>query len=125
MNLPINDNTFLQLAMHHYDNPQCTTIEEFDSDIKRFMYIRKLMSRYRTNNDLRERLILNHIIILYNVFGIITTEFLFFKIDKELWNILATFLVYLNSMPEYIPEFDIRLSDLTLDENVIQALRNL
>lgn len=111
--------------MHYYDNPQCTTIEEFETDIKRFMYLRKLFSRYHTSGDLKERLILNHIIILYNVFGIITTDFLFFKIDKEYWNVLVTFLVYLDKMPEHIPEFDVLASNFNLDANVIQTLRNL
>lgn len=111
--------------MHYYDNPQCTTIEEFETDIKRFMYLRKLFARYHNSGELKERLILNHIIVLYNVFGIIATDFLFFKIDKEFWNILATFLIYLDKMPEHIPEFNISAIDFNLDAGVIQTLRNL
>lgn len=123
--LKLTENTFIQIAMHWYDNIQCTTIEEFEEDIKRFMYLRKLFSRYKDNNDLKERLVLNHLIILHNVFGVITPELLFFKIDKKFWGVLATFMLYLNIMPEEIPELDIRLSDLELDQEVITKLRNI
>lgn len=125
IDLPINDNTFLLVAMHHYDNTQCTSIAEFEEDLKRFGYLKKLFSRYKENNDLKERLIVNHITILYNLFGIVTTELLFFKIDKQHWDILATFLVYLNRMPERVPEFGVDINDLQLDETVLNTLRSL
>ena len=121
----LSEKTFLQLSMHHYDNPQCTTIEEFEDDLKRFIYLRKLFARYVNNGELKERLILNHIIILYNVFGIIATDFLFYKIDKEYWNILATFLIYLNKMPNTLPEFNIKLSDIEIDQTIHKILRNI
>lgn len=121
----LSEKTFLQLSMHHYDNPQCTTIEEFEDDLKRFVYLRKLFARYVNNGELKERLILNHIIILYNVFGIIATDFLFYKIDKEYWNILATFLIYLNKMPDTLPEFNIKLSDIEIDQTIHKILRNI
>jgi len=123
--LPINDQTFLLVAMHHYDNTQCTSIAEFEEDLKRFSYLKKLFSRYAENGDLKSRLILNHIIVLFNLFGIVTPELLFFKIDKEYWGVLATFLVYLNKMPETIPEFGIRLSDLTLDPTIADTLKEI
>lgn len=122
---PINDNTFLLLAMHHYDNPQCVNIAEFEEDLKRFGYLKKLLFRYKEYNDLKERLILNHIIVLYNLFGVITTEFLFFKIDEQYWDVLATFLVYLNRMPEKIPEIGVDLAKLKLDVNVLYELRKI
>lgn len=122
---PITDSNFLLIAMHHYDNSQCTSIVEFEEDLKRFGYLKKLFSRYKDNGDLKERLILNHIIVLYNLFGIVTTELLFFKIDKEYWNILATFLVYLERMPEAVPEFGIQLSELEMDQTIIATLRKL
>jgi len=111
--------------MHHYDNTQCTSIAEFEEDLKRFSYLKKLFSRYAENGDLKSRLILNHIIVLFNLFGIVTPELLFFKIDKEYWGVLATFLVYLNKMPETIPEFGIRLSDLTLDPTIADTLKEI
>lgn len=122
---PINDQTFLSIAMQHYDNMQCTTIEEFEEDLKRFGYLKKLFARYVDNDILKERLILNHLIILHNVFGIITPELLFFKVDKQYWNILATFLVYLNQMPDEIPEFGIKLSNFPLDNKIIDVLRSI
>lgn len=122
---PIDDNTFLILAMHHYDNTQCVNLAEFEEDLKRFGYLKKLFNRYRDNGDLKERLIVNHLIVLYNLFGIITTDFLFYKIEKEYWNLLATFLVYLNRMPESIPERNIHLSELKLDNTVIEKLRKI
>ena len=122
---PIDDNSFLILAMHHYDNTQCVNLAEFEEDLKRFGYLKKLFNRYRDNGDLKERLIINHLIVLYNLFGIIATDFLFYKIEKEYWNLLATFLVYLNRMPESIPERNIRLSDLELDNTVIEKLRKI
>lgn len=111
--------------MHHYDNSQCTTLAEFEEDLKRFGYLKKLFGRYVDNNDLKERLILNHIIVLHNLFGVITPELLFFKIDKDYWNTLITFLVYLELMPESVPEFGIHLSEYELDQTVLEALRKL
>lgn len=121
----ITEENFLLHAMRNYDNSQCTSIEEFEEDLKRFMYLRKLFQRYKENNDLRERLIINHIIVLHNLFGIATTEMLFFKIDKEHWQALATFLVYLDRMPSEIPEHNIALSDIELDEYIISSLRKI
>lgn len=122
---PINEDTFLSIAMRYYDNPQCHSIAEFEDDLKRFGYLKKLFIRYELNNDLRERLIINHLIVLYNCFGIITTDLLFFKTDKQHWNYLTTFLVYLNRMPDEIPEFKIKLSDMTLDNTIINTLRKI
>ena len=121
----LNENNFLIYAMHNYDNPQCHSLQEFDEDIKRFLYLKKLLSRYKNNGELRERLILNHIIVLYNIFGDSATRMLFYKIDKNCWYILITFLVYLNRMPDSLPEYGVLLSDYTLDETVIGVLRKI
>lgn len=124
-NMKLNDDNFLLYAMHHYDNIQCQTIEEFEEDLKKLLYIKKLLSRYKNDNELRERLILNHIIILYNVFGDAFTDMAFCKIDKEHWPALITFLVWLDRMPEVVESYGIRLSDITLDQNIISALRKI
>ena len=123
--MKLTDDNFLLYAMHHYDNPQCHSIEEFEDDLKRFLYIKKLFSRYKNNDELRERLILNHIIVLYNVFGDAVTNMLFFKIEKEDWPILATFLVYVNRMPEVVEQHGIKTSDIVLDERIVSALRKI
>lgn len=121
----LNESNFLVYAMHHYDNPQCHSLQEFEEDLKKFLYLKKLISRYKNNSELRERLILNHIIVLYNIFGEAATKMLFYKIDKECWNTLVTFLVYLERMPETVPDFGIVLSEIALDENVIATLRKI
>lgn len=105
--------------MHHYDNPQCHSIEEFEEDLKRFLYLKKLFSRYIKDGELRERLILNHIIVLYNLFGDVATEMLFHKMEKEYTSVLATFLVYINRLPEE------NLGDIMLDDNVVSCLRKI
>ena len=95
---PENINMF---AMKHYDNPACVDEQEFLDDMKRFKYLKRLLRKYETSKDLKARLIINHIIILTNVFGVdAATTLLFFKIEKNHWTILKTFLVYLHFMPE-------------------------
>ena len=121
----LTEDNFVLLAMHHYDNPQCTSVAEFEDDMKRFLYLKKLFFRYKSANDLKERLILNHIIVLYNVFGDNTTKMLFTKIDDTCWDSLVTFLVYLQRMPDSIPELGITLSKIKLDETIINILRKI
>ena len=121
----LNDANFLIYAMHNYDNPQCHSLAEFEDDLKKFIYLKKLIYRYKNAGELRERLILNHIIVLYNIFGEATTKMLFYKIEEDLWPQLITFLVYLNRMPESIPELGITLSDIKLDETIIAVLRKI
>lgn len=121
----LNESNFLIYAMKQYDNPQCHSLDEFEEDLKKFLYLKKLITRYKKDNDLKERLILNHIIVLYNVFGQDTTRMLFHKIEKDSWDVLVTFLLYLGRMPETLPEFGIILSDIKLDEKVIAVLRKL
>jgi hypothetical protein len=121
----LNEENFLVHAMHNYDNSQCYSIEEFNDDLKRFLYLKKLFSRYKNELDLKENLIINHIVIIYNIFGDEATNMLFFKIDKEYWDALVTFLVFLGRMPEELPQYNIKLSEIQLDEYVINVLRNI
>ena len=88
-------------AMKHYDNPTCIDEKEFLDDMKRFKYLKRLFRKFDTTKELKTRLILNHIIVLNNVFGVdAATTLLFFKIEKQHWSFLKTFLVYLHIMPE-------------------------
>lgn len=121
----LTDDTFIQFAMKHYDNPQCHSIAEFEDDLKKFLYIKKLFTRYKIGGQLRERLIVNHIVVLYNLFGAAATKMLFFKIDREHWSYLVTVLIYLNRMPELIPEHGLKISDVMLDQGIVDALRKL
>jgi hypothetical protein len=96
----LTEDNFLVYAMKNYDNPSCMGMDEFLDDLKKFKYIKRLLKKPAGNKDLRERLILNHIIVLGNLFGIeATTKMLFFKIESKFWPELKTFLVFLNYMP--------------------------
>ena len=91
----------VMFAMKHYDNPSCVDEAEFLDDLKRFRYLKRLFRKYDTSGELKMRLIINHIIILSNVFGVdASTTLLFFKIERNHWSLLKTFLVYLQFMPE-------------------------
>ena len=125
INKQLSEDNFLVYAMHHYDNPQCHNIQEFEKDLRIFLYLKKLITRYKQSDELRERLILNHIIVLYNVFGDAATNMLFYKIDEKYWDVLVTFLVFLERMPEYVPQYNLRVSDISLDETIINALRKI
>lgn len=125
MNQVLTEDNFLTYAMNHYDNTQCYSLEEFNDDLKRFLYLKKLFNRYKTDGDLKENLIINHLIVLYNIFGEHATNMLFFKIEKEYWNCLVTFLVYLNRMPEEMIQYRLKLSDVELDDQIIQTLRKI
>jgi hypothetical protein len=116
----LNEENFILYASRNYNNPQCTSIEEFYDDLQRFKYIKKLLKRYEKNNDLHERLILNHIVVLYNVFGIkAANKMMFYKIDPEHWPSIKTFLVYLN----FLKEND--MVEIPLDDCVVNVLRKL
>lgn len=121
----LTEDNFVQFAIKHYDNPQCHTVKEFEDDLKRFLYLKKLFSRYASSGELRERLILNHIVVIYNIFGNAATRMLFFKIDREYWPHLTAVLSYLNRMPTYIHELSLAPNELEIDENLSKALRNL
>ena len=124
----LNEKNFLLYAMQHYDNPQCVEVEEFNDDLRRIKYIKRLFNQYHTENILKERLILNHIIVFYNVFSVqAATRILFYKIDEEFWPMLKTFLLYLSYMPkdkiESIMGKEIRVTDIPMDQGIIDRLR--
>ena len=96
----VTEENFTILSLRYYDNPQCTTIDEYHEDLKRFLYLQKLFKRYSDKNDLKVRLILNHIVILNNLFNPLTVDLLFFKTDKKYHTILATFLVFLKYLED-------------------------
>ncbi|MDB9980523.1 hypothetical protein OAD61_00275 [bacterium] len=112
----LTESTFLLFASKHYDNPQCSDISEFEEDLKRFQYLRKLFGRYRQDADLKERLILNHLIIVYNVFGPEATNMLFMKLH-EFHDCLKPFVEYLNYMPAVIQYDDVSLGKDNIDSD--------
>lgn len=96
----LTEDNFILFAMKHYDNPSCKGLNEFQDDLKKFRYLKRLFRKYRPGSGLKERLIINHIVVLYNLFGVYAaTKMLFFKIDKKHWPQLKAFLLYLNLMP--------------------------
>jgi hypothetical protein len=97
----LSESTFLLYAMNSYDNPSCHDIVEFEEDMKRFQYLRRLFNRYKQFGELRERLILNHLIVLYNVFGYRTTSMLFFRLEGY-HEFLKPFVDYLNYTQQYV-----------------------
>ena len=97
----LNQDNFLLFAIQNYNNPQAVTKDDFDRDINHFKYIKRLLKRYKANGELKTHLILNHFIILYNIFGDATTPMLFYKLEKELWSPVKSFVVFLNRLPEY------------------------
>ena len=116
----LNEENFTLFAIRFYDNPQCTSTEEFYEDIRRFRYLKRLLKRYSKSGELRERLILNHLIVLSNLFGVENTiRMLEFKIESEFWPILKTCLLYLR----YIDE-DWR-TDIPLHKEVTNKMREL
>ena len=125
----LNEGNFLLYAMKEYSNVQCTDIEEFYDDLKKIKYIKRLFNIYVKDGQLKERLILNHLIIFYNVFSVEAgTRILFYKIEKEFWPILKTFLIYLDRMPDKIESImgkPILSTDINLDDLVVARLRKI
>jgi hypothetical protein len=97
----LNEDNFLLFAIKHYENPQAVTKEDFDKDLNHFKYIKRLLKRYKNTGQLKTHLLLNHFIILYNIFGEATTPMLFFKIESDLWSYMKSFIVFLGRFPEY------------------------
>jgi hypothetical protein len=97
----LNEDNFLLFAIRYYENPQAVTKEDFEKDLNHFKYIKRLLKRYKKTGELKTHLILNHFIILYNIFGEATTPMLFFKIEQDLWSSVKSFIIFLNRLPEY------------------------
>lgn len=120
----------LLYAMHSYDNPQCMSVEEFNEDYKRFKYVKRLARRYVTTETISERLMVNHLILLANVFGVQSTvRLLFVKCNDEgSYKVLKPFLLYLGMLPQFVPGVNgqtIATDTIPLDEPLLRRLREL
>jgi hypothetical protein len=123
----VDDESFLLYAAKYYDNPPGQDIEEFHDDLKRFKYLKRLFGKYAESGELRERLILNHLIILYNVFGNAATRMLFFKLKDHL-QYLKPFLLLMGQMPDRVISADGHLyisSDIPMDQAIVETLRGI
>lgn len=125
----LNDDNFLIYAIKAYDKPQIIQTE-FEEDLKRIKYVKRLIKKYKQTGEFKERLILNHVIILSNVFGVEpTVNMLFFKLDPEDYPVLKTILIFLSYMPNRLVisfnKYHIRQEEILVDLNVANILRNL
>jgi hypothetical protein len=124
----LNDANIMLFAAKCYNSQNCLD-SEFEEDYKRIRYIKRLLHRYRLNGDMKERLILNHLIVAQNVFGVSgTTRMLFYNIDLRDYSAMKTFLVYTSAMPKIVRGIDGRdiiSSDISLDQVLVDILRNL
>jgi len=124
----LNNDNIMMYAMKAYDRPNCI-MSEFKDDMKRFNYLKRLFLRYRKIEELREQLVLNHLVVLYNVFGPeVTSRMLFFKMPKDDYSALKTYLLFLSIMPEKIRGIkghDIISSDIPVDKRIADILREI
>jgi hypothetical protein len=122
-----NDNVTIY-AVKAYDRPNCV-MSEFKDDMKRFNYLKRLFKRYRKLDELRERLVLNHLVVLCNVFGPeVATRLLFYKMAKDDYPALKTYLMFLSVMPDRVSGIkgqDIISSDIPVDMKIADMLRDI
>lgn len=124
----IDESNALLYAAKCYDNPQCFDTVEFYEDMNRFKYVKRLLNKYQDTGELKERLVLNHIIVLNNVFGTVGATKLLLLKCKDQYPLIMPFLIFLDMMPEYVAGIGIenttvRQSDVVMDQTIINALR--
>ena len=115
----LNESNYMLFAIKFYDNPQAVTKDDFESDLKRIRYIKRLLKRYKNSGELKSHLIINHFIVLYNIFGEAATPMLFHKIENDLWPTMKAFIMFLGKFPEY-PKSNIH--DIQVDLYCLQQL---
>ena len=125
----LNEKNYLHFAMRFYDNRQCTSVEEFNEDLNKIKYVKRLFNRFLETGELRTNLILNHLIVIYNVFeNEAATRMLFFRVEKKFYSILKPFLIFLNRLPEKVKGIDgedIQTNHIPLNETTIKELRKI
>ena len=118
----LTEDNYVLFAIKYYDNPSAVTKEDFLDDLRRFKYIKRLINKYLKNGEVKLHLLLNHIIIVYNVFNEAATPLLFFKMDKEYWSIIKSIMIFLERYPAV--ESD-TLKQIPIDEQIIKELKSL
>ena len=125
----LNEKNYLHFAMKYYDNRQCTSIEEFNEDLNKIKYVKRLFNRFLETGELRTNLILNHLIVIYNVFeNEAATRMLFFRVEKRFYSILKPFLLFMNRLPKVVRGIDgknIITNEIPLNEMTIKELRKI
>ena len=116
----LTEKNLLLYAAKHYSNPTFSDIEDFHEDLKRFKYIKRLLNRYLETDDLSERLILNHLIVIFNMFGIeAALNILDLKLEEKHWPVVKPFLIFL----KYIKND--QYTGISMDPSVVEALRKI
>ena len=119
----LNDDNYLLFAIKFYDNPHAVTREDFEDDLKKIKYVKRLLRRYLNTNVLKTHLILNHLTVLFNVFGDAAVPLLFFNLEKDLWSAIKSFLVFLGKLPEF-PRSE-TIEDIPIDPYCLEQLENI
>ena len=118
----LTEENFLLFAIKNYENPQAVTKEDFDKDLNHFKYIKRLLNKYKNTGEVKAHLLLNHFIILYNIFGDAATPMLFYKMDRHLWSAMKTFILFLNRLPESPRCY---IHDVPVDVNCMAELNRI
>ena len=118
----LTEDNYVLFAIKYYDNPSAVTKEDFLDDLRRFKYIKRLINKYLKNGEVKLHLLLNHIIIVYNVFNEAATPLLFFKMDKEYWSIIKSIMIFLERYPSVESE---TLKQIPINEQLIKELKSL
>ena len=118
----LNENNYMLFAIKFYNNPHALTKDDFEDDLKRIKYVKRLLKRYKNTGVLKTHLILNHLIVLFNVFDDAAVPLLFYNLEEELWPIVKSFLVFLNRIPEY-PKT--KVDTIDVDQDCLNQLNNL
>ena len=118
----MNESNYLLFAIKFYDNPQAVTKDDFEDDLKRIKYIKRLLKRYKNTGEIKTHLVLNHLTILFNVFNEAIVPLLFYNLEYELWSCVKSFLIFLNRLPEY-PQTEI--NNIEHDEYCLSKLKEI
>ena len=118
----LNEDNYVLFAIKHYDNPQAATKEDFFEDMRRFKYIKRLLKKYHKGAEVKLNLLLNHIIIIYNVFGDAAPLLLFYKMERDYWSDIKAIMVFLNKYPEIETS---SLKEIAINECILQELKEI
>ena len=118
----LNESNYMLFAIKFYDNPQAVTKDDFEDDLKRIKYIKRLLKRYKNNGELKVHLILNHLTVLFNVFNDAAVPLLFYNLEEDLWPCIKSFLIFLKRIPEY-PKTS--MQEIEHDEYCLEQLREI
>lgn len=127
MQVDLTEDNFEFFAIKNYDDPNCSGVHEFREEMLRFKYLNRLLNKYEENGEMKENLVLNHLVVLFNIFNDAALNMLFYRVAERHWPILVPFLIFINRMPEEVHVSSTRTvhdSDIRIDMNVVNRLRS-